>query len=102
MKLLVSFSVASAAVFAVMATFMPGPVVLEYPAGTSCCTWREGDDIFLSVTNRSEVSVSGTIVLNEIFEKLRHVDGCCLAEIDGRWIQVEIPPRAAATMILGK
>lgn len=87
---------------AVAAVVGPGPSVLEHPAGTACRTWSEGGDVYLHVTNFTEVAVSGTVALNEIFEKLRWVGPRHPAEIDGRWIEIELPPRAAVTLRLGK
>ena len=87
---------------AVVAAVGPGPSVLEYPAGTACRTWSDGGDVYLHVTNFTEVAVSGTVILNEIFEKLQCVGPRHPAEIDGRWIEIELPPRAAVTLRLGK
>ena len=80
----------------------PGPVVLDRPAGTECETWMEGNDVFLSVTNVTPVAVSGTVTLNEIFEKVLNVSNRFRAEIDGRWIEIELPPKGGMLLRLGK
>ena len=85
-----------------MSVRRPGPVVLERPAGTECETWLEGADVFLSVTNVTAVEVSGTVTLNEIFEKALNVSNRFFAEIDGRWIEIKLPPKCGMLLRLGK
>ena len=80
----------------------PGPIVLDRPAGTECETWMEGNEVFLSVTNVTSVGVSGTVTLNEIFEKVLNVSNRFFAEIDGRWIEIKLPPKCGMLLRLGK
>ena len=76
--------------------------VLDKPAGTSCRTWMKDGAVFLDIANRTGGTVSGTVELNEIFEKAINVSNRLPAEIDGRWIEIELPPGKAMTLRLGK
>ena len=101
-KILFPLFVVLALVSVAVTVRRPGPVVLERPIGTECETWMEGTDVFLSVTNVTEVEVSGTVTLNEIFEKVLNVSNRFRAEIDGRWIEIELPPKGGMLLRLGK
>ena len=92
---------ASAAALAAGAV-KPGPCVLDAPAGTECRTWVESGKTFLEVVNRTERTVSGTVTLNEIYEKAINVSNRYSAEIDGRWIEIELPAGKSMTLRLGK
>ena len=88
--------------FSVAWAAAPGPAVLESPVGTVCRTWVEGGATYLEVANQTKRDVSGTVTLNEIYEKAIVVKGDGSAEIDGRWIEVEIKPEAKLLLRLGK
>ena len=81
---------------------LPGPTVLECPVGTVCRTWIEGGATYLEVVNETKRSVSGTVTLNEIYEKVIVMKGDGSAEIDGRWIEVEVKPEVRLLVRLGK
>ena len=80
----------------------PGPIVLECPHGTVCKTWIDDAGTYLSVTNVTDVEISGTVTLNEIYEKAINVTNRYSAEIDGRWIEIELPAGKSMTLRLGK
>ena len=80
----------------------PGPAVLEHPYGTVCETWIDDSGTYLSVTNTADVEVSGTITLNEIYEKAINRQNRLPVEIDGRWIEVKLPPKRGMLLLLGK
>ena len=80
----------------------PGPCVMDAPAGTECRTWMENGNTFLEVVNRTGRTVSGTVTLNEIYEKVINVTNRYSAEIDGRWIEIELPAGKSMTLRLGK
>ena len=101
-KMLILLFAGLALVSVAMTVRRPGPVVLDRPAGTECETWLEGNEVFLSVTNVTSVGVSGTVTLNEIFEKVLNVSNRFRAEIDGRWIEIELPPKGGMLLRLGK
>ena len=101
-KMLILLFAGLALVSVAMTVRRPGPIVLDRPAGTECETWLEGNEVFLSVTNVTSVGVSGTVTLNEIFEKVLNVSNRFRAEIDGRWIEIELPPKGGMLLRLGK
>lgn len=80
----------------------PGPCVMDAPAGTECRTWMENGNTFLEVVNRTGRAVSGTVTLNEIYEKVINVTNRHSAEIDGRWIEIKLPAGESMTLRLGK
>jgi len=79
-----------------------GPAVLEAPLGTTCRTWMDGDETFLEVVNDTDRALSATVTLNEIYEKAIVLLGSGSAEIDGRWIEIELPPKDRMKVRLGK
>ena len=97
-KLLLLIFVAASAAFAVE----PGPVVLDAPIGTACRTWVENGVTFLEIRNETGRSVSGTVTLNEIYEKAIVLSGGRSVDIDGRWIEVELPAHGVLLVRLGK
>ena len=80
----------------------PGPVVLGHPYGTVCETWVDDSGTYLSVTNTADVEISGTITLNEIYEKALNRRNRLPVAIDGRWIEIVLPPRRSVLLLLGK
>ena len=80
----------------------PGPAVLGHPHGTVCETWIDDSGTYLSVTNTADVEVAGTITLNEIYEKAINRQNRLPVEIDGRWIEIVLPPRRSVLLQLGK
>lgn len=80
----------------------PGPVVLGHPYGTVCETWVDDSGTYLSVTNTADVEISGTITLNEIYEKALNRQNRLPVAIDGRWIEIVLPPRRSVLLSLGK
>ena len=80
----------------------PGPAVLECPIGVTCRTWVDGGATYLEAVNGTKRSVSGTVTLNEIYEKAIVVKGAGSAEIDGRWIELELGPEVKLLVRLGK
>ena len=80
----------------------PGPAVLGHPYGTVCETWIDDSGTYLSVTNTTDVEISGTVTLNEIYEKAFNRTNRLPVEIDGRWIEIKLPPRCGALLLLGK
>ena len=80
----------------------PGPAVLECPVGTVCRTWVENGQTFLEVVNETDRAVAGTVTLNEIYEKAINITNRLVAEIDGRWIEIDMPPKGRMTLRLGK
>jgi len=100
-------SIALACVALVSAAFSsvqrrPGPVVMECPYGTACETWIDNSGTYLSVTNTTDISISGTVTLNEIYEKAFNRLNRLPVSIDGRWIEIELPPRCGLILSLGK
>jgi len=79
-----------------------GPTVLDSPLGAVCRTWIENGATYLEVVNETDRMVAGTVELNEIYEKVLIVQGGRSAEIDGRWIEIELPARATLRVRLGK
>ena len=80
----------------------PGPIVLECPHGTVCKTWIDDAGTYLSVTNVTDVEISGTVTLNEIYEKAFNRLNRLSVEIDGRWIEIKLPPKQGVLLSLGK
>lgn len=97
-KILLLVFVCASAAFAVE----PGPVVLESPVGTVCRSWVENGVTFLEIRNETGRSVSGTVTLNEIYEKAIVLSGGRSVDIDGRWIEVELPAHGVLLVRLGK
>ena len=96
------FAFLSVALAAATETACPGPVVLDCPAGTACRTWMKDGVTYLHVANTTSKAVSGTVTLNEIYEKVINLTNRLPAEIDGRWIAVELTPGGEMTLRLGK
>lgn len=102
MKSVVLFLSAFLSVVAAAETVRPGPVVLDSPVGTTCRTWVKDGFAYLHIANTTSKAVSGTVTLNEIFEKVINLTNRLHAEIDGRWIAVELTPGGEMTLRLGK
>ena len=79
-----------------------GPVVIECPVGMECNTWMDGGGTYLKVVNMTDRALSGTVTLNEIYEKVIPVAGRPIVSIDGRWIEVNLPPKGEMVLRLGK
>jgi len=79
-----------------------GPTVIDCPVGTECRTWMDGGVTYLKVVNRTNREVSGTVTLNEIYEKVIPVAGRPIAAIDGRWIEITLPAKGEMVLRLGK
>ena len=76
--------------------------VLDCPVGISCRPWMKDGKIYLDVSNSTPSRIAGTVELNEIFEKALNVSNRLPAEIDGRWIEIDMPPGRSMTLRLGK
>ena len=102
MRLCITFLLFVIAVALSVRAELPGPTVIESPVGTECRTWMTDGVTYLKVVNTTDRAIAGTVTLNEIYEKVINLANRNAASIDGRWIEIKLPPKGEMMLRLGK